>query len=342
MKTPIDFVIIWVDGSDPAWIRSKNEWKKKESDDDESLEVYTEKGERVRYRASSTLRYWFRSVEAYAPWVHKVYFVTCGQIPDWMNPDAEKLCLVNHSDFIPEKYLPVFSSHPIELNLHRIPGLSEQFVFFNDDFYLTAPVSPSDFFRRGLPCDLFEEQPAVFWKDVQYNYIRVNDLVFANEHFSRKKFLREHRDKWLNPAYPKTAARNLLFSVLNKDHFFGITVDHLPMAYRKKTLESVWKLAPERMENTCSHRFRSYTDNSQCVFKFYQLLTGNFAPYDKTRNGKLLSMGLDTDEICSIIHNRTFKMICANDTYVTDFAKTDKKITDAFESVFPKKSSFER
>lgn len=66
------------------------------------------------------LKYWFRGVEKYAPWVHKIYFVTCGQKPDWLNENHDKLVLVNHEDYIPHEYLPTFSSHTIELNFHRI------------------------------------------------------------------------------------------------------------------------------------------------------------------------------------------------------------------------------
>ena len=113
----------------------------------------------VRYREWDTLRYWFRAVEKYAPWVNQVYFVTCGHVPKWLNMDAPKLHFVRHQDYIPEQYLPTFSSHPIELNLHRIEGLSEHFVYFNDDFYLTAPVQETDFFVNGLPCDSLEETP---------------------------------------------------------------------------------------------------------------------------------------------------------------------------------------
>lgn len=94
------------------------------------------------------LQYWFRGVEKFAPWVNRIYFVTWGHIPSWLNLSHPKLKVVRHEEFIPTDYLPTFSSHPIELNLHRIKGLSERFVYFNDDTFLIRPVLQEDFFQK--------------------------------------------------------------------------------------------------------------------------------------------------------------------------------------------------
>lgn len=135
----IDFVIPWVDGSDPEWRKSKNKYSGKI---DEPVDITD-----ARYRDWDILKYWFRGVEKYAPWVHKIYFVTCGQKPDWLNENHEKLILVNHEDYIPREYLPTFSANPIELNFHRIKNLSEHFVYFNDDVFITSKVEPEVFFK---------------------------------------------------------------------------------------------------------------------------------------------------------------------------------------------------
>ena len=139
----IDFVIPFVDGADPAWYAKKLQYSGK-LPGDENVN---------RYRDWGTLKYWFRGVEKYAPWVNKVYFISDNQIPEWMNTECAKLQIVDHKDYIPSEYLPTFSSHPIELNMHRINGLSEKFVYFNDDLFLTKPVDETIFFRNGKPCD---------------------------------------------------------------------------------------------------------------------------------------------------------------------------------------------
>src|SRR5699024_690064 len=144
MERPIDFVICWVDGGDPDWLKEKKRYSHDNNNDDRD----------IRYREWGIIKYWFRGVEKFAPWVNKIHFVTWGHTPSWLNVKHPKLNIVKHEDYIPSKYLPTFSSRPIELNLHRIKGLSEQFVFFNDDMFLLKPVKKEDFFKNGLPRDI--------------------------------------------------------------------------------------------------------------------------------------------------------------------------------------------
>lgn len=134
----IDFVITWVDGDDPIW-QKKFEYFSKFSEGDKRS---------VRYRNWDLLRYWFRGVEKYASWVRYVFFVTEGHIPDWINTECTKLKIVKHSDFIPLDDLPLFNSRAIEVNLHRIPELSEKFVYFNDDFLIINKINKTFFSEK--------------------------------------------------------------------------------------------------------------------------------------------------------------------------------------------------
>lgn len=335
-KQPIDFVIAWADGSDPAWQKEKAQFLRP----GESTVQFDATD--LRYRAWDDLRYWFRAVETYAPWVNRIHFVTWGHLPQWLNLSAPKLNIVKHSDFIPKEYLPTFSSHPIELNLHRIPDLSDCFVYFNDDFFLTAPTKPEDFFVDGLPCDSLEETPITFYGRTIMNSINTNDIIFMSEHFNRQECRAQHRNKWFNLRDPHAMAKNFILSVLNDHRFFGVNIHHLPQAYRKETLEAVWMLEPELLAKTSSHYFRNEEDVSQCVFKFWQLMTGNFYPYNKRKNGKWLNSDEDMEEICQIIRGRKYKMLCINDSPDIDFESTEKQLNAAFESVLPDKSSFEK
>lgn len=335
MERPIDFVITWVDGSDTAWQAEKNRY------------LAVEKGGSIdagatRYRDWDNLKYWFRAVEKYAPWVNKVHFVTWGHVPQWLDPDAPKLHIVRHEDFIPREYLPTFSSHPIELNLHRIEGLSEQFVYFNDDFFLTAPVKPRDFFRKGLPCDSIAEEPIQFPAAELYNHIRINDIVFLNRHFDRAKARRQHPDKWFSLRAPHDCFKNLVMTLVRKPCFFGLNTQHLPQAYLKATYEEVWKLDPEQLHDTSTHRFRSETDVSQCVLKFYQMMQGNFVPYNKHKAGTVLHPQRELDEIRNVIQSRSRKFLCINDSDVTDLEYCKCRINDAFEKALPQRSAFEK
>lgn len=335
----IDFVIPWVDGNDPAWQQEKEFFLRRESQGQvRMIDATTE-----RYRDWDILRYWFRAVERYAPWVHQVCFVTCGQVPEWLNLEAPKLRLIRHSDYIPERFLPTFSSHPIELNLHRIQGLSERFVYFNDDFFLTAPVAPEDFFDGGLPCDCIEERPIEFCSRDIYNHIQVNDIIFANRHFNRLENRKRNWQLWYSMKTPHITMRNLLLGGLRCRSFFGLHTHHLPQAYLKQTLEEVWSAEPDWLEETCSHRFRNQEDLSQFALKFWQLLSGHFSPYNKRAFGKVFCVGTELDEIVRAITTGQYRAICLNDGGdVADFDACQKRLAGAFECVLPEKSSFER
>lgn len=63
-KDKIDFVLLWVDGSDPQWLEEKNKYSEVKSNVNDDI---------VRFRDWDNLKYWFRSVEKYAPWVNKIF-----------------------------------------------------------------------------------------------------------------------------------------------------------------------------------------------------------------------------------------------------------------------------
>ena len=331
---PIDFVLLWVDGSDPRWREEKNRWLEKAG------KAPVDAGEN-RYRDWDNLRYWFRAVEKYAPWVRTVHFVTCGQKPQWLNPDAPRLHLVDHRDFIPEEYLPTFSSHPIELNMHRIPGLAEHFVYFNDDTFLTAPMSPEDFFVGGLPCDAISEEPYEFTDTDIFNDILINNIICLNRHFSRLEARKQHPDKWYSLRCPHESAKNLLMSGLRHRNFFGLAYSHLPQSFLKSTLETVWQAEPRLLEETCRHRFRDSRDINQYLFGFWQLLSGSFYPSSRRKAGRAFSASWDPQEAARAIQQQTYRLICLNDSHISNFESTKAVVNGAFAQMLPEPCGFE-
>ena len=139
----IDFVVLWVDGNDPAWQEQFNRYAPK--DKQIAIDASAE-----RYRDWDCLRYWFRGVEQFAPWVRKIHFIVNGRTPEWLDTSNPKLHIVRHADFIPAEFLPTFNSVVIERYMHRIPGLSEHFVYFNDDFYIINHLPVERFFSSLL------------------------------------------------------------------------------------------------------------------------------------------------------------------------------------------------
>lgn len=273
----IDFVIPWVDGNDSEWQKSFRAHLP-ESKQTNDTRV-------VRYRDWDNLRYWFRGVEKFAPWVNRIHFVTCGQVPIWLNLDAPKLHFVKHSDYIPQQYLPTFSSHPIELNMHKIKGLSEHFVYFNDDSFLTAPVSPTRFFRNGWPCDTAVANALSFGKVV---HIVFNNLEIINTHFDKYKVIRQDLGKWFNLKYGNKLFRTL--ALLPWPHFTGFYDHHLPNPFLKTTLEEVWKTCGDILERTSANRFRGNDDVNQWLFRYWQLVEGKFIPTNVNRDSKFFDL----------------------------------------------------
>lgn len=324
----IDFVVMWVDGSDKEWQALKNSFSpiKKNSD--------------AQYRECGLLKYWFRSIEKYAPWVDRIFFVTCGQKPEWLNADNPKLKLVNHTDFMDPRYLPTFSSHSIELNLHRIPDLSEKFVYFNDDMYLGAPVKETDFFVNDLPCFtpiLSVLSPSVP-NDPFIHYL-CNDTAFVNAHFSKRQVIKNNLFKWYNPKYGKSNLKNIYYGPTKA--FSGFTNYHSPSSMLKSVYEKVWELEPELLDKTCLNKFRALTDVNQYVMSYYSVCTGQFAPRSP-KSSKFYTIGVDSNSILDAFKNQKYKMICVNDNpNDIDFDKECARIQEIMESVFPEKSQFE-
>ncbi|WP_308858386.1 stealth family protein [Lacticaseibacillus paracasei] len=119
----IDFVISWVDSEDSEWQKKKQAYSGKKI-------VNSSNGDE-RFRDYGTLRYLLRSIEKYANWVNHIYLVTDHQRPNWLSTSNPRLTVINHQDIIPAAALPTFNSNAIDFCLDRIPGLSEQFVYFS-------------------------------------------------------------------------------------------------------------------------------------------------------------------------------------------------------------------
>lgn len=300
----IDFVVTWVDGNDPEWLKEKERWS--------GINV-REAGLSGRYRDWNLLRYWFRAVEAYAPWVHAVYFVTWGHVPTWLNRSCPKLRIVRHDEFIPAEYLPTFSSRPIEWNLHRIPGLSEHFVYFNDDMFLNAPVEPSLFFCNGLPCNFIQMNHIVFdkYRD-KFNHSLANNEAVINEHFSRKDLIC-HFKYIVNLSYPlEDLLRNVLF--LRHKYILNMKSSHLPISYCRSDFERVWLCVPDIINETCLHKFRNQTDVTSWLARSWRLVEGRFSPVNRHSLGRafFLNSSEDLSAILSALRS-SLKTICIND-----------------------------
>ena len=335
-KYPVDFIIPWVDGSDPEWRAEKRLYAEKEGvpsviDDSET-----------RFRDWDTLKYLFRSIEKYTPWVNRIHFITWGHLPKWMNPEAPGLHIVRHVDYMDPAYLPTFSSHTIELNLHRIKGLAEHFVYFNDDILLLSKMGRDYFFKNGLPRDyaIFNVISSSHRGSVMDTAL--TDIEVINDHFKKNAVLRKNFRKWFNPVYGKDIYRT--FSLMPWPIFINLYGTHTSNAYLKSTFEKVWEEEYDLLNSTCLHKFRTRRDANQWLMREWQLCEGNFIPTSPKR-GRLMSIKNDNSHIYNAIKNKKYKEICINDNgaeQILDFDKTYHELVSFLEEEFPEKSRFER
>ena len=132
----VDLVYLWVDGSDPEWRAKRNA----------SIGASEEKSAvncEGRFADNDELKYSLRSVDKYAPWIHRVFIVTDNQVPAWLDTSNPKVRIVDHKDILPDACLPCFNSVLLEHFIYKIPGLSEYFLYANDDTFINKPVRHS-------------------------------------------------------------------------------------------------------------------------------------------------------------------------------------------------------
>lgn len=332
MTKVIDFVVTWVDGNDEKW-----RLKKAKYDGSINTSKYSMNSEKA-YREWGTFKYWFRGVEKFAPWVNKVYLVTDNQKPDWLNINSDKLVLIDHKEIINNEFLPVFSANPIESNIHRIPGLSEHFVFFNDDMYLTAPVSPDDFFSdEGLPKYNTALAP-ITTERYGTGHFQMNDMGIITSYFTRKEILKNGQF-----FSPKQGIKQIVKTLLYRNTKFicGFWESHLPYPLLKSTFELVWEKESDALNKTSSNRFRDPSDTNVWLFKYWQIASGKYAVGD-VNLGSIFYLENADNKLWDTIVSKKFKMMCINDGYnIQNEELVMNNFINALNSLLPEKSTFE-
>jgi len=327
----IDFVVTWVDMDDPKW---KADFAKHSGKIDNLKNEMTE----ARFRDHGLLRYWFRGLEKFAPWVRKVHFVTCGQKPEWLNIDHPKLQLVNHSDYIPSQYLPVFNSTLIESYIHRIPDLAEHFVYFNDDFFIINHLTQERFFTNGLPNDIaaFRHNSGIgLWSKTLKNNIRL-----INERFDKREVLSRDHDKWFHPSYGKRSRLTRLLQPYGK--FVTLITPHNAQPFLKSTFKEVWDYAGEQLTAVSVNRFRNTSDYTPELFRTWQICRSNFNPYNTYSDTKMFPLILKSKQAIKAIEEQRYKLICLNDNgHIRNYNAVMEQLNKAFQTILPEKSNFE-
>ncbi len=150
MQLPVDAVITWVDGADPAHKAKLDEYLASIGG------TRPRSASAARFHSSGEIDYCVTSLLRFAPWLRTIYIVTDAQTPDLIDKlkgtqYEDKVKVIDHKIIFSgyEQYLPTFNSMSIASMLWRIPNLSERFLFLNDDFALIRAVNINDFYRNN-------------------------------------------------------------------------------------------------------------------------------------------------------------------------------------------------
>ncbi len=314
----IDVVYTWCDGSDPEFQRIKQETAKKEN-----LQITVANSDKYRYQDNDELKYSLRSVEKYAPWVNHIYIVTNNQRPKWLK-ENDKITIVDHKEIIPAEKLPTFNSVCIENYLVNIPGLSDLFLYFNDDIFLSKKTRPEDFFDGDKPI------------------VRLN--VFSKD--SCRKLLSQSYMLSVFTSYGTVIERNsIYFPLLKPTH--GVD------AYSKKLILQINKKYPKIEElNTTPFRTERYFQRViysyemayvfNCPLKIYNLCTSRFNRvfsflFGKNRIFCVEHQNREERIKKAILKIKLFKPICCCFNEVTD----GRIMLQFLNKEYPLKSAFE-
>ncbi|MEV0323519.1 stealth conserved region 3 domain-containing protein [Streptomyces sp. NPDC050658] len=317
---PVDAVYTWVDDSDPAWRASRAAALGDGGDGDRDDAGSPDHGP-VRFRNRDELRYSLRSLAMYAPWVRHIYLVTAGQTPQWLNTDHPNVTLIDHKTLFadPETALPTFNSHAIESQLHRIEGLSEHFLYFNDDMFLGRPTTPDTFF-------LSSGTARFFWSSAS-----VPALPVAPDD-----------EGYLAAAKNNRALLQREFGGRTPTHSFF----HAPYALRRSVLaELTERFAPE-LDATSRSRFRSTTDLSlvSSLHHHYAYLTGRSVPGSIAYDFVDIGRRDDHHRLGQLLQTRNKTAFCIGESPDSDVSEEEMALTiRAFlTAYFPVRSPYER
>lgn len=339
----IDIVIPWVDSTDSQWLKDKNSYLGFVEESDINLDKY--------YRDWNTLLFVFRGIDKFMPWVNKVYFLTYGHIPKWLNTSAPKLVILKHSDFFLDKStLPVFNSDAIEMNLLGIDQLSEQFIYFNDDTLVLKPVSPERFFRDGKPVDyLIQDIPRggflykKFRSSDTYADIVLNSVHPLNSFYPKRNLQKSNKEYFYHRSYrPMDKIRNFIFNC--SSNYDWIKVNHSPQPILKSSMRECYELFPDVLKETSKSKFRRYSDVCHYIYRNLSLVKGDFYPYNFYDSFCLVlsSYKRFAKELSAIDHITFF---CPNDDpriSEQDYIRTKRELTDILNNILPEKCSFEK
>lgn len=289
-SSSIDLVYTWVNGSDILFI--------------ENIRKFDQTFENARFDDKGELKYSLRSIEMYAPWIRHIFIVTNGQIPHWLDLENKQVTIVTHDELIDSfdpEMLPTFSSVVIETLLHKIPNLSERFLYLNDDIFIGSEIWPDDLYLQSTGVNIFlgwpipdctSECPWIFIGDGSCDNIcnieecqfdggdcnTLNETKVENKKF--QKIAPKLKKLQKNESGKDVFAKSLIYSNKFFNKMYGFknrkVLAHVGFLLQKSIIESMMEKLSFEIKKTQLNRFRSAED-LQYAFTYYNfIISENF------------------------------------------------------------------
>lgn len=251
----MDAVITWVDGSDPAHQSKMAPFLGANKKTPHSAAP-------TRFASCGEIEFCVMSIIRFAPWVDNIYIVTDSQQPQFYasisDPRLRKrIVIVDHKQLFKdyEFALPVFNSLAIEAMLWNIPGLSEDFIYLNDDMMFIRPT-PVEAFRADdqyvLKGQMKTRKSALWWH-------RFKTKLLGRDEMSRVSY----RQLQENSA-----------AIINSASVY-LDLPHCPHILNRNNLQSLFQKNAEIFKLTISHKFRNAQQLwSVSVFAHFVLAQG--------------------------------------------------------------------
>jgi hypothetical protein len=308
----VDLVFSWVDGAAIEWQRARARRMKAyvvgEGDDSHA-----------RFRQLDELKYALRSVYLFAPWIRNIYVATDSPRPEWL-ADHPRVTLVPSEQFFADpSVLPTHNSQAVESQLHNIPGLSEHFLYSNDDMFFGRTVSPEMFFSPGGVTKFIEATTRIGLGES--NLARSG---FENSARVNRRLIQER--------FGRTITRHL---------------EHTPTPLRKSVMSELEAEFPEEFRRTAASTFRSATDISvtNSLYHYYAWVTGRAVTQTDAKVQYIdttLRVGLA--EMTTLLKRRNIDMFCLNDGSFPELTAEERAaaVRSFLDSYFPIAAPWER
>ncbi|MEU0543837.1 stealth family protein [Nocardia sp. NPDC005978] len=308
----IDIVYSWVDGSDPEF-RARRAGM--------MAQVVVGEGDETdaRIRQIDELRYALRSVHKNAPWIRRIFIATDSRVPDWLADDPQ-VTIVRAIDHFPDvSGLPIFNSHAVESQLQHIDGLSEHFLYSNDDMFFARPVRPSMFFT-----------PAGISR-----YIEAGTRIGPGANNERRS------------GFENAARMNRQLLTRHFGNVITRHLEHTPVPLRRSVLHEMERVFPEDFARTRASRFRAATDISvtNSLYHYYALLTGRAVPQE---SGKMRYVDTTSYTGLALLEGlerrRNVDFFCLNDGSFPEVPEAERvrAVSQFLETYFPEPAPWEK